>query len=326
MDPRPALPTERLASIEARLDTLSQQMAYLVERQKKSEELFTEATPILRAVMATATTRLDDLEKRGYFAVARELVRVGERVVERYGAQDVQALGDAIVDILETVRALTQPEVLAIAGEATTAIHNVNTVEPLGILGMVKATRDDNVQRGMAVMMDVMRHVGRAADALAAQKRPSAAESRRDKLDAITGSRRKKPLGIERATAPRPVAPTPVRPAAPVTAAPVAPAADTTLLGGVAFTPDGHLADPNAWTPALADTLAAALGVELDEDRRKVIDFARADFLKTGSSPNIRRITLEMGLSTKDIYALFPKAPARTIAKIAGIPKPAGCL
>jgi TusE/DsrC/DsvC family sulfur relay protein len=330
MDPRPALPTERLASIEARLDTLSQQMAYLVERQKKSEELFTEATPILRAVMATATTRLDDLEKRGYFAVAREFVRVGERVVERYGAQDVQALGDAIVDILETVRALTQPEVLAIAGEATTAIHNVNTVEPLGILGMVKATRDDNVQRGMAVMMDVMRHVGRAADALAAQKRPSAAESRRDKLDAITGSRRKKALGIERTPPPRPVAPArpaPARPAAPVTAAaPAAPAADTTLLGGVAFTPDGHLADPNAWTPALADTLAAALGVELDEARRKVIDFARADFLKTGSSPNIRRITLEMGLSTKDIYALFPKAPARTIAKIAGIPKPAGCL
>jgi TusE/DsrC/DsvC family sulfur relay protein len=170
--------------------------------------------------------------------------------------------------------------------------------------------------------------VGRAADALAAQKRPSAAESRRDRLDAITGSRRKKALGIERTPPPRPVAPArpaPVRPAATV-AAPAAPAADTTLLGGVAFTPDGHLADPNAWTPALADTLAAALGVELDEARRKVIDFARADFLKTGSSPNIRRITLEIGLSTKDIYALFPKAPARTIAKIAGIPKPAGCL
>jgi dissimilatory sulfite reductase related protein len=43
-------------------------------------------------------------------------------------------------------------------------------------------------------------------------------------------------------------------------------------------------------------------------------------------SPNIRRITLELGVSTKDVYALFPKAPARTIAKIAGIPKPAGCL
>jgi len=326
MDPRPALPTERLAHIEARLDTLSQQISWLVERQKKSEELFTEATPILRAVMTTATARLDDLEKRGFFSVAQELLRVGERVVERYGAQDVQALGDAIVDILETVRALTQPEVLAIAGEATSAIQHVNTVEPLGILGMVKATRDDNVQRGMAVMMDVMRHVGRAADAIAAQKRPSVAESRRDKLDAITGSRRKKALGIERT--PPPHASAPVRTAAPartVVAPAIAPP-DSTLLGGVAFTADGHLADPSAWTPALADALAAALGVELDEARRRVIDFARADYLKTGSSPNIRRITLETHLSTKELYALFPKAPGRSIARIAGIPKPAGCL
>jgi TusE/DsrC/DsvC family sulfur relay protein len=193
---------------------------------------------------------------------------------------------------------------------------------------MVKATRDDNVQRGMAVMMEVMRHVGRAADALAAQKRPSAAESRRDKLDAITGSRRKKALGIERTPPPRPVAPArpaPARPAAPVTRAPAAPAADTTLLDGVAFTPDGHLADPNAWTPALADTLAAALGVELDEARRKVIEFARADFEDRVVAQHPPHHPGD-GLSTKDIYALFPKAPARTIAKIAGIPKPAGCI
>jgi tRNA 2-thiouridine synthesizing protein E len=31
-------------------------------------------------------------------------------------------------------------------------------------------------------------------------------------------------------------------------------------------------------------------------------------------------------VSTKELYALFPKAPARTVAKIAGTPKPAGCL
>jgi sulfur relay (sulfurtransferase) DsrC/TusE family protein len=31
-------------------------------------------------------------------------------------------------------------------------------------------------------------------------------------------------------------------------------------------------------------------------------------------------------VATKDLYALFPKAPGRTIAKIAGLPKPAGCL
>jgi sulfur relay (sulfurtransferase) DsrC/TusE family protein len=32
------------------------------------------------------------------------------------------------------------------------------------------------------------------------------------------------------------------------------------------------------------------------------------------------------GVSTKDLYTLFRKAPGRTIAALAGLPKPAGCL
>ena len=52
----------------------------------------------------------------------------------------------------------------------------------------------------------------------------------------------------------------------------------------------------------------------------------RAEYEKVKVAANIRRLTLLTGLSTKDIYALFPKAPGRTIARIAGTPKPAGCL
>jgi sulfur relay (sulfurtransferase) DsrC/TusE family protein len=31
-------------------------------------------------------------------------------------------------------------------------------------------------------------------------------------------------------------------------------------------------------------------------------------------------------VTTKELYVLFPRAPGRTIASIAGLPKPAGCL
>ena len=46
------------------------------ERRKKTEEMIAELTPILREVMGTATERLDELDKKGYFAFGRELVRV----------------------------------------------------------------------------------------------------------------------------------------------------------------------------------------------------------------------------------------------------------
>ena len=113
---------EKLSHIEAKLDVLTSQMAYLVERQKKTEELFAEATPILREVMNVATHKLDDLDKRGYFLFGSELLSVGERIVEGFTPDDVRQLGDAVVSILETVRAMTQPEVLQIAGEDAVAL------------------------------------------------------------------------------------------------------------------------------------------------------------------------------------------------------------
>jgi tRNA 2-thiouridine synthesizing protein E len=67
-------------------------------------------------------------------------------------------------------------------------------------------------------------------------------------------------------------------------------------------------------------------GVEMAEAHWKLVEVARKDFESTKTSPNIRRLTQITDVTTKDVYALFPKAPARTLAKIAGLPKPAGCL
>lgn len=304
MPPRP----HDAGNIAARLDALSAQVAWLVERQRKQEELLEEMGPILRAVMDTAVDRLDGLEKQGYFAFGREVLRVGERVVEGFSPEEVRQLGDAIVKILQTVKALTQPEVLAIAGEASRVLQGAHAAEPLGLVGMVKASRDESVQRGMAVLLELMRHVGRATQAVEAQRQATPAAQRRAKLAEVTGARRRAE-------------------AAPgACAAPAKAAEAAAILDGIAFTADGHLVDPGAWTEALAARLAASQGVELTDAHWAVLRFARADFLETRAAPNIRRITQGTGLSTRDLYTLFPKAPARTIARVAGIPKPAGCI
>lgn len=331
--PRPAA-THEAALLAAKVDALSAQVAFLVERQKKQEELFAEMTPILKEVLSTATTRLDDLEKRGYFAFGREAIAVGQRVVEGYGPEDVRAFGDAIVSILDTVRALTQPEVLAVAAEAGKVLEGANEVQPLGIVGMVRSTSNDDVQKGMAVMMEILRHVGAATKRFAARRAASPMEARRQKLAETLGPRRaraKGALGIERTAPPvRRAAPTPVAAPAPSAgpgcAVPKGPGPVAAVIDGVAFSADGHLADPKAWTPELGRTLAAAQGVALTDAHWKLVEIARADFEETGVSPNIRRLTQIASLTTKDIYTLFPRAPARTLAKIAGTPKPAGCL
>lgn len=327
--------TDKLDTILTRLDAISSRVHEISERQRKQDEFLSEMSPVLKDMMATATTRLDVLDKKGYFAFARELVGVTERVVEGFSPEDVRKLGDAVVAILETVRTMTQPEVLAIAGEASESLKNADRAEPIGLIGMVRASRDEDVQKGMAVMMDVVRNVGRVAEVVSIQrKRKGDASSqkldRAARLQAITGSRKKTPLGIER---PRSFVPserkdrsTPLGAtsgcAVPSTKVPVVAA----VIEGVGFTTDGHLADAKEWTESLAGRLAEAQGIELDEARWAIVRFARGDFESTGMSPNIRRLTQGANVTTKDLYMLFPKAPARTIAKIAGIPKPAGCI
>lgn len=325
-------------ALARRLDVIEEQLAYLVRRQKKQEELFAEMTPIAKEVLNTVTERFGELEREGAIAFAKELLVVTRKVVQHYGPEDVRQFGDAVVKILDTVRALTQPEVLAIADQASSVLQNADQAEPIGIMGMVRASRNEDVQKGMAVMMEVLKHVGRGAKAMAEQRQEaSAADDRKAKLAQKLGPRKKKVLGVERTrVAPPPDAAARARqeaidlgpPAAGCAVPGEAPASAqaVTELDGVGFTADGHLADPGQWTRELAVTLAEAQGVELDEARWKVVEFARADFEQHGASPNVRRLTMGTGLATRDLYTMFPKAPARTIAKIAGIPKPAGCI
>jgi TusE/DsrC/DsvC family sulfur relay protein len=293
------------AAVLARLDAMAGELAALRQQKRSQEELVEAAMPVLKEMMASAMGPLDALDKQGVFRFGRELLRVGERVVKSYGPDDVRALGDAVVGILDTVRALTQPEVLAVASDAGRVIQHADDVAPVGIIGMVRATRNDDVQRGMAVMLEVVRHVGRAADAVKREQESSPEAQKRARLRELTGVRK------------RPAVTRPREPAASPAPAPARAASCATPQPGAAL-PE--------WNRDLALRFAAAESVTLDDARFKVVDFARADFAAQGASPNIRRITQGTGLSTKELYALFPKAPARTVAKIAGLPKPAGCI
>jgi tRNA 2-thiouridine synthesizing protein E len=298
----------------ARLDALDARLAAMMERQRKQDELFDELRPMMSVMMREATRRLDAFEKRGHVEFVKELVKVGDRVLESYTADDVRQFGDAVIGILDTVRAMTQPEVLAVMGDAAELVAEPEKAEALGLVGMVRATGNSDVQRGMGVMMELLKKVGQGAAAAKRARQPKPRSAPRLPARAVAG-------GLA-ATAPRRA----VAAAGPACATPKPPGPAAVVIDGVAFTADGHLADPAAWSRPLAERVAATLGVAMTEAHWRVVGFARADWEATKASPNIRRITTSIDVSTKELYALFPKAPARTVAKIAGTPKPAGCL
>ncbi len=81
------------------------------------------------------------------------------------------------------------------------------------------------------------------------------------------------------------------------------------------------------WTEELAAEIARENGIpELTDRHWLVVRFMRDRFHATGESPSVRVIGKESGVSVKELYALFPKAPGKLAALIGGVPKPRGCI
>jgi tRNA 2-thiouridine synthesizing protein E len=95
----------------------------------------------------------------------------------------------------------------------------------------------------------------------------------------------------------------------------------------VAVNDEGFLLDPDAWTEDLAEEMASEAGIgELTDRHWQVIRFMRAEYAAKGTGPTVRVLGRSSGVNVKELYELFPKGPAKTAARIAGIPKPRGCI
>lgn len=89
---------------------------------------------------------------------------------------------------------------------------------------------------------------------------------------------------------------------------------------------EGFLTNAAQWSPEVGEAIAEEIGLRLTPEHWKVITFCREDAAREGQPPGLRRISKVSGVSTKELYALFPKGPGKLAARVAGLPKPHGCV
>lgn len=96
---------------------------------------------------------------------------------------------------------------------------------------------------------------------------------------------------------------------------------------------DGYLTDLDKWNREVADHLAQEEGVEMTEAHWEVVEFLREYYAEYKIAPMIRILTKAIGKklgkekgNTKYLYELYPGGPAKQACKIAGLPKPTGCV
>ena len=90
---------------------------------------------------------------------------------------------------------------------------------------------------------------------------------------------------------------------------------------------DGFLSDPNIWNEEVASLIAKYDGItEMTDKHWAIVKFIRQSWAEKGMAPMVRSICQVTGVKLKEIYVLFPLGPARGACRIAGLPKPDGCV
>jgi uncharacterized protein YjgD (DUF1641 family) len=122
--------------------------------------------PIAKEGVDKLTTVLTELEQKGYFSFTRSGIRMADKVVTSFTEEDVNRLGDNIVLILNTVKDMTQPEIMTFLRN-TLEVSQREVEKPVNtsmwaILGQL---RDPSVRRGLALTLRVLRVVGAQAEA-----------------------------------------------------------------------------------------------------------------------------------------------------------------
>jgi len=92
------------------------------------------------------------------------------------------------------------------------------------------------------------------------------------------------------------------------------------------FDGDGFLTTPEVWNEEVAADIATQDGIEMTDKHWAVVKLIRQNYEEKGNAPMIRTLCKETGLKLREIYELFPLGPARGACRIAGLPKPDGCV
>jgi uncharacterized protein YjgD (DUF1641 family) len=121
--------------------------------------------PLTDEAFGKAVATLADMEHKGYFTFARGGKRIADNIVTSFTAEDVDRLGDNIVLILNTIKDMTQPEIMNFV-RSTLLVAEQEVEKPVDISyrGLFKQLRDPAVRRGLALTMRVMHVIGSQAD------------------------------------------------------------------------------------------------------------------------------------------------------------------
>jgi uncharacterized protein YjgD (DUF1641 family) len=134
----------------------------LLDQLESLQDLWRDLGPLTNDMFAQAVMLLDNMDRKGYFGFVRQGQYVMDQIVTSFDEEDVRLLGDNIVIILNTIKALTQPQMMTLANNLTQGFQEVDAHAdelPTSFLALARQMRDPDVRRGLAVTMALLKRI-----------------------------------------------------------------------------------------------------------------------------------------------------------------------
>lgn len=122
------------------------------ELLENAKDFLQDFAPVSREFIFDTMNKLDEFDRKGYFEFFKELEKIADNIVTSFSVEDVKALSENIVTILNTVKNLTQPDMLQALNNALFVYKklDINIEDEVSYLKLIKELKSPEMRKGLA--------------------------------------------------------------------------------------------------------------------------------------------------------------------------------
>jgi uncharacterized protein YjgD (DUF1641 family) len=123
----------------------------VVQQLESTKDFLNDAAPLIREYIIDFMAKMDEFDRQGYFEFVKESQNIVDKVVTSFSKEDIKALGDNIVTILNTVKNLTQPDMLQTVNNALYVYKklNIDVDEKVTLFSFLKEMNSPEARKGL---------------------------------------------------------------------------------------------------------------------------------------------------------------------------------
>jgi uncharacterized protein YjgD (DUF1641 family) len=147
---------EDMLRLFKRLLRNTRNLEQMLDQLESFMALWQDVNPLSQDAFLALMNRLNELEQKGYFAFWQGGLDIVDRVVTSFSEEDVRQLGENIVLILQTVKEMTQPEIMTMLRQTATIVREEEPVHT-SLLSILRQLNDPAVRKGLAKTLQVLK-------------------------------------------------------------------------------------------------------------------------------------------------------------------------